>query len=262
MKYFLEHNNKKYTKDDLIKTLCEVGIKKGDIICVHTELFKFGFPLLPKNEFLQTILESFFEAIGKEGTLIMPTFTYSFCKNQIYDKLNSKCEVGLLNEYFRKQKDVIRSNDPIFSFALWGAKKYNFIKKHDSCFGTNSIFDLLVKYNAKLILFGTREGHTITHYVEEKIQVPYRYFKTFSGKMIDETSKDISINYYVRHLDRPSLPNVDNINKIAQSTKHYKEFDFAGSFVSSFNFRSYTRAIERSFYQWGGALILTEEEPT
>ncbi|WP_279176498.1 AAC(3) family N-acetyltransferase [Campylobacter insulaenigrae] len=258
MKYFLEHNNKKYTKDDLIKTLCEVGIKKGDIICVHTELFKFGFPLLPKNEFLQTILEAFFEAIGKEGTLIMPTFTYSFCKNQIYDKLNSKCEVGLLNEYFRKQKDVIRSNDPIFSFALWGAKKYNFIKKHDSCFGTNSIFDLLVKYNAKLILFGTREGHTITHYVEEKIQVPYRYFKTFSGKMIDETSKDISINYYVRHLDRPSLPNVDFVNEITKNTKQFQEKEFGGACICVFNTREYEMAIKNALEKDENALVIKD----
>lgn len=32
----------------------------------------------------------------------MPTFTYSFCKNEIYDKLNSKSTVGVLTEYFRK----------------------------------------------------------------------------------------------------------------------------------------------------------------
>nr|WP_325100685.1 hypothetical protein [Campylobacter sp. 2018MI35] len=39
----------------------------------------------------------------------MPTFTYSFCKNQIYDKFHSKCKVGILNEFFR----------------LWGGGKKN-----------------------------------------------------------------------------------------------------------------------------------------
>ncbi|TXE88554.1 acetyltransferase, partial [Campylobacter volucris] len=31
MKYFLEHNNKKYSNFDLIKAFENLGIKKGDI---------------------------------------------------------------------------------------------------------------------------------------------------------------------------------------------------------------------------------------
>ncbi|QMX75386.1 AAC(3) family N-acetyltransferase [Campylobacter jejuni] len=101
MKYFLEHNDKKYSDKDLIDAFYQLGIKRGDILCVHTELFKFGIPLLSRNEFLQTILNCFFEVIGQEGTLIMPTFTYSFCKNETYDKVHSKGKVGVLNEFFR-----------------------------------------------------------------------------------------------------------------------------------------------------------------
>lgn len=41
------------------------------------------------------------DIIGKNGTLIMPVFSYSFCKNEIYDKLYSKGKVGVLNEFFR-----------------------------------------------------------------------------------------------------------------------------------------------------------------
>lgn len=46
------------------------------------ETFKFGMPLLSRNEFLQTILNCFFEIIDKEGALIISTFTYSFCKKR------------------------------------------------------------------------------------------------------------------------------------------------------------------------------------
>ena len=101
MKALLEFEGKKYSNIDLIDAFLKLGIKKGDILCVHTELIKFGKPLIPRNEFLQTLLDCFFEVIGKEGTFIMPTFTYSFCKNEIYDKVNSKTKVGVLNEFFR-----------------------------------------------------------------------------------------------------------------------------------------------------------------
>ncbi|HEB7547832.1 TPA: AAC(3) family N-acetyltransferase, partial [Campylobacter coli] len=106
MKKLFQYNQKIYTQKDLVNTLKNIGIKNGDIICVHTEIFHFQTPLLSKNEFLNSFLEALFKAIGKEGTLIMPTFTYSFCKNEVYDKLNSKCTVGILNEFFRKQEGV------------------------------------------------------------------------------------------------------------------------------------------------------------
>ncbi|EOI2760049.1 TPA: AAC(3) family N-acetyltransferase, partial [Campylobacter jejuni] len=207
MKYFLEHNDKKYSDKDLIDAFYQLGIKRGDILCVHTELFNFGVPLLSRNEFLQTILNCFFEVIGKEGTLIMPTFTYSFCKNEVYDKLNSKCTVGTLNEFFRKQQGVKRTNDPIFSFAIKGAKEELFLKNTTSCFGENSVYDTLVKENGKIILLGTKiAGYTFTHFIEEKIKVPYRYFKEFKGKIILENKmpKEIVINYYVRDLEENS----------------------------------------------------------
>ncbi|HEC1746245.1 TPA: aminoglycoside N(3)-acetyltransferase, partial [Campylobacter lari] len=212
MKYFLEHNDKKYSNVDLIEAFKKLSITKGDILCVHSELMKFGTPLLPRNEFLQTILDCFFEVISKEGTLIMPTFTYSFCKNEVYNKLNSRGTVGVLAEYFRKQSGVKRTNDPIFSFAVKGTKEELFLKDTTSCFGENCVYDVLAKENGKLVLFGSKiAGYTFSHFIEEKARVPYRYFKNFSGKIIDEDGKILqkNIKYYVRKLDENSDLDVD-----------------------------------------------------
>ncbi|HEB9887588.1 TPA: AAC(3) family N-acetyltransferase, partial [Campylobacter jejuni] len=41
-----------------------------------------------------------------------------FCKNEVYDKINSKTKMGALNEYFRKQTGVKRTNDPIYFLLL------------------------------------------------------------------------------------------------------------------------------------------------
>ncbi|EAH7580657.1 aminoglycoside N(3)-acetyltransferase [Campylobacter lari] len=246
MTYFLEHNGKKYSNVDLIEAFKKLGIKKGDILCVHTELFNFGTPLLPRNQFLQTILECFFEVIGKEGTLIMPTFTYSFCKNEVYDKLNSPTKMGALNEYFRKQTGVKRTNDPIFSFAIKGAKEELFLKDTTSCFGENCVYDILVKEDGKYMLFGSTTGHTLTHHIEEEYLVDYRYFKNFRGKLIDEQNKthDKEIKFYVRHLDKKSLPNVDNINYITKKTKNFKYKNFGGATICLFNAKEYRKAIK------------------
>lgn len=242
MKYFLEYNDKKYSDIDLIDTFIKLDIKKGDILCVHTELFKLGTPLLPKNEFLQTILDCFFETIGKEGTLIMPTFTYSFCKNEIYDKINSKSKMGILTEFFRKQEGVKRTNDPIFSFAVKGAKEELFLKSTTSCFGENCVYDILTKENGNIILFGMyNSGYTFSHYIEEIAKVPYRYYKNFSGILIDEKNikQNVDISYYVRDLN-------ENVNLCAKKQifilKENKNFDiinFAGSCIVNINSQKY-----------------------
>ncbi|HDZ5065280.1 TPA: aminoglycoside N(3)-acetyltransferase [Campylobacter jejuni] len=244
MKYFLEYDGKKYSNVDLINAFYKLGIKKGDILCVHTELFNFGTALLPRNEFLRTILDCFFEVISKEGTLIMPTFTYSFCKNEVYDKINSKTKMGALNEFFRKQAGVKRTNDPIFSFAIKGAKEELFLKDTTSCFGENCVYDVLTKENGKYITFGG-QGHTLTHYAEEKFNVFYRYHKIFSGILIDEKniSYNKNISYYVRKLDISSKPNLTNIINIINNTKNFKKINFTGDCISIYNAKEYVEIL-------------------
>ncbi|EAL5741311.1 aminoglycoside N(3)-acetyltransferase [Campylobacter lari] len=231
MKYFLEYNDKKYSNVDLIEAFKKLGIKKGDILCVHTELFNFGTPLLPRNEFLQTILDCFFEVIGKEGTLIMPTFTYSFCKNEVYDKLNSPTKMGALNEYFRKQAGVKRTNDPIFSFAIKGAKEELFLKDTTSCFGENCVYDVLTQEGGKLINFGNTESFTYIHYPEEIVQISYRYNKTFEGFIIDENNKKYlkKINFFVRK--DGIFPSDKKVRNFFIETKNYQKIPFAKGYI-------------------------------
>ncbi|EGO0809470.1 aminoglycoside N(3)-acetyltransferase [Campylobacter lari] len=241
MKYFLEHNDKKYSNIDLIEAFKKLGIKKGDILCVHTELFNFGTPLLPRNEFLQTILDCFFEVIGKEGTLIMPTFTYSFCKNEVYDKLNSPTSMGALNEYFRKQAGVKRTNDPIFSFAIKGAKKELFLKDTTSCFEIGSVYDIFQKLNGKIILFGSSQtGYTFSHYIEEQMRVPYRFYKTFEGIIHDENGRIYhkKINYYVRKLEQKYEVSEKQIN-ILKNNNIFDLCTFANADIVSINAQQY-----------------------
>lgn len=41
--------------------------------------------------------------------------------------------------------------------------------------------------DGKIILLGSEiNSYTFTHFIEEKAQVPYRYFKKFNEKIIDE----------------------------------------------------------------------------
>jgi len=71
-------------------------------------------------------------------TICMPTFTFSFCNGLAYNPETSISKMGILNEFFRKQKDVIRSNDPLLSVALNGVDKDLVERIGKSSIGANS----------------------------------------------------------------------------------------------------------------------------
>lgn len=45
----IKHNSTILTKEDFKNCLMDIGIKAGDMICVHTEIFNLGTPLLKKK---------------------------------------------------------------------------------------------------------------------------------------------------------------------------------------------------------------------
>lgn len=198
---------------DLKKLFNFHGINLGDYICIHSDITSFGIPSSLKeqiklkgiNFLLDSYIDTFKAVVGEEGLIVMPTFTYSACKDEIYDIQESKSTVGVLTEYFRKQKDVYRSLHPIFSYAAWGKNSKDFLKldSFDS-FGTKSFFQKLYDYNVIYLLFGcnSQQSATFALYTEEKMKVYYRYYKYFSGKIKDGNNLiETDVRYFVRDLD-------------------------------------------------------------
>ena len=85
---FYTSKNQYITNIDLYNTLLELKADKAEILYIHSAL---NFGLLNQNLTRNIILESLFEVISelKVKTICMPTFTFSFCNNQIYDIKNS-----------------------------------------------------------------------------------------------------------------------------------------------------------------------------
>lgn len=196
-------------KDVLIK----LGVKSGSIICISSDVTSFGIPAVVKEEvlksgmghLLQSYLETFQSVIGEDGLIIMPTFTYSACRGEVYDVQNSPSTVGAFTDWFRKQPGVVRSLHPIFSFAGWGKRAMDFLMLEDyDSFGTGSIFDKLYQANADYVLFGVdmQHGATYVYYSEQKHGVYYRYFKNFSAEIKNNDEiKKITAKYFVRDLN-------------------------------------------------------------
>jgi aminoglycoside 3-N-acetyltransferase len=180
------NNNEVFSNIDLINSLRSIRADECDILYIHTSL-NFGTPNnnIKKKELLQCILDTILEL--KVATIIFPTYTFSFCNGEDFDVNDSKTSMGLLNEYVRKMPNSIRSVDPLMSNVLIGEHS-EFVKNiGKNSVGLDSTFDLLhkTKLKVKFLFLGPKIGDCFTHmhYIEAEQNVPYRYYKDFTGKI-------------------------------------------------------------------------------
>ena len=203
--------------ENQIKNLLNnLEIKKKDFIFLVSDITKLMFYFKKKNIsfdincFLDTILE----AIGIDGTLVLPTYNWDFCKGIDFNYKKTQSVTGVLGKVALKRDDFIRTTNPIYSFAVAGKEKNNLYNlKHSSCFGEDSPFSYFHKKNVKYLSIGVDYkflGFTPVHYVEEKVGVSYRYFKNFKGKYVDKNGeqKDVIYKFYVKDLSKVSMTGI------------------------------------------------------
>ena len=209
-----------YTKDDIVCKLKESNIKKGDCVFIHSNLGFFGKlkDADDANKLCQFFEEAIFEVIGKEGTLIVPTFSLSFCNNQIFNKENTPSfECGIFSEYIRKKKESRRSNDANFSVSAIGYKSELFTSDMpEHSFGNNSFWERLLVEDGKICRFNMNSDYnTFIHFVEKKNNVAYRFDKEFFGISIESGHEIRKKNiHFVRNLDNEEvLPSLKRLDK-------------------------------------------------
>jgi aminoglycoside 3-N-acetyltransferase len=176
------------TKSHLLSLLEKVKAHDAKVLYMHTGL-TFG----PPNPGLgrQELLGHLYDVVASLAvpTLLVPAFTFSFCNGESYSVQTSRSKMGALNEYIRKLPCAIRSLDPLMSSVLIGEDRdlVQNVGKHS--IGAESTFDRLHHRGAavKFLFVGTTvsECFTYTHYVEERLAVPYRYNRDFTGGITD-----------------------------------------------------------------------------
>lgn len=169
------------TKQDIIKTLTDLDIKKGDMVIVHSSLKSMGYV----DGGAETVISAFLDVIGEEGTLVFPTLVQKDFQNA-YETwhMDKPSDVGYLTEYFRKREGSIRSDQATHSVAACGKYAAYLTETHghthkrfgdmgDTPFSADSPWQKMYDMDAKAVLLGVNERKlTFLHlaeylYVEE-----------------------------------------------------------------------------------------------
>ncbi len=201
---------------DFVRELSAIGLDRGDAVFVHSDVSVFGrLRAGSRSTLMESMCEALRTSVGESGTIIMPTFTYSFCEGEVFDPVNSTSTVGSLTEYFRRQPGVARSMHPIFSAAVSGNAREWFSDVGPDSFDDNSIFGKLQERDGKLLFLGAPfQSCTFLHRVEQAYPVPYRYIKEFVGVIRDgDQDRRSTCTYLVRPLDRSVHFDVSRLEK-------------------------------------------------
>lgn len=204
--------------------------QKGDIIFISSDTRRMLCDAMRNqaDSDLNLFLDGLIKAVGEEGTIILPTYNWSFCEGNIFDYKKTKSKTGRLSVLALEREDFKRTKHPIYSFAVYGKYKDELcaMENRDS-FGADSPFAFFREHNIKnyIIDVTLKNCFTYVHFVEEQSgMVCYRYIKNFEGDYIDEDGNCTKRIYsmFVRKLDLDVQSTVDLIEDdfIKTGTEH------------------------------------------
>jgi aminoglycoside 3-N-acetyltransferase len=161
--------------EESIHELKKLGITLGATVYLHSSMDEIR-RRVPDLEVLQFI-NLLKELIGKEGTLLVPTFPFTGLqydyvqKQRVFDVKRTSSRVGLFTELFRRTEGVIRSLHPTHPVAAWGKHSEELVRDHHlgTAFGETSPIYKMQQYDGLLAGIGVIPKHcfTLYHVAEE-----------------------------------------------------------------------------------------------
>ncbi len=182
-------------RQDITDALRNAGLGSGDPVIVHTSLKKIGYVCGGA----QAVIEALIEAVGEEGTILMPTQSWKNLDPETgvhwdadeadwdkirdnwpaYDKaITPTNTMGAVAEMFRSWPGAVRSGHPARSVAAWGKNASYLTENHDlsDIFGDNSPIGKLYELDGKVLLIGVdHDKNTSIHLADVRAEYPGKH---------------------------------------------------------------------------------------
>ncbi|MBT9138542.1 MAG: SPBc2 prophage-derived aminoglycoside N(3')-acetyltransferase-like protein YokD [Syntrophomonadaceae bacterium] len=158
-------------KAEIIVGLKGIGLKKGDIVLLHSALSSLGYV----EGGADTVIDAFLDVLGKEGTLIVPAFG----------------NLGIIAVRVKKRPESVVSIHPAAAVAAIGGKAEIICKDHwkaGTAHGKNTPYTRMAEMGGYVVLLGVDQDRSTTlHTPEVLAKLPYlktikRKFETPEGE--------------------------------------------------------------------------------
>ena len=209
----------------------DAGLAPGETLLLHSSLRRATRAVARAGGEVATaaevVLDSILEALGPEGTLLLPLFNFDFTTGVAFDMRTTPSRMGALTEAGRLRPGAVRTGHPIYSFAVLGRRADAFRGVENfSGYGADSPFALLRGMGGRIGVLDLPDQHSMTfyHHVEEMKAAPWRYHKTFEGDYIgaDGGRSRRRFGLFVRDLERGVITDVDAMGERLWSRGLYR----------------------------------------
>ncbi len=200
---------KKYSSQDILQKMIEMGMRPGDVVFIHASMKEFyNFQGTPE-ELIHVIIDY----LGKDGTLAMPAYPKNFlgttkkCLTENYKGLSDEVMfdvkatptgAGYLAEVFRKMPGVKRSINLQHSVCAIGKQADYLISEHhlsETCWDKKSPYYKLVLLDAKVFSFGLPYFlSTVIHCTDSLLYGKYEFYEYFFRRSITYNYRDAAGN--------------------------------------------------------------------
>lgn len=198
------------TKEQIMISLSQMGIKSTDTVLIHTSLRAIG----DIENGGDGLIDAFCEYLC-DGLFLIPAHTWNNVtpETPVFDVLNTPSCIGTLPNIAVHRKDGLRSLHPTHSVVAFGKTAAEFIKGEeniDTPASPDGCWGKLYKCGAKILLLGVNHSkNTYFHFVDELLDIPQRlseYYLPLKIKKADGTIID-------RPLKRHTNPYCDDISR-------------------------------------------------
>ena len=162
-------------------------------------MLKVGIPEEDVFDLGKYYLDIILEIIGDDGELVLPAFTYSYCKNKVFSPLKDMSSVSSLANTCIRNHIGYRTLDPIFSYVIVNPESAEQRFSNVSFDLENGMAGYLSKKNAKYLMIGDLIYFTLLLACEQQLHTYNRFMKKFSGiTKINDTEIHSDCYYYCR----------------------------------------------------------------
>jgi aminoglycoside 3-N-acetyltransferase len=185
----------------LVDDLRALGVRPGGVLLVHASLKSLG----PFDGGPAAVCAGLAEALGPDGTLLMPTLSYdlAYQPDPVFDQARTPSVVGALTEFYRTRPGVRRSLHPTHSAAGQGPAFATLVAGHlddpTPCGPRSPFHRLLFRDDAQVLFLGCGlRPNTCMHAVEELLPAPYHADREVRYRVIadDGSERQATVRAY------------------------------------------------------------------
>ncbi len=167
-------------RQELEKSLKALGLKKNDIVLLHSSVASLG----TVDGGPDAVIDAFLNVLGKNGALIVPVFG----------------KLGIITELVKARPGAVVSTAPVGTLAGLGGKAAKLLAGHweaETAHGEGSPFLKIADAGGYVCLLGVdQDRNTMLHSVEALLRLPYLKTHTRQCQAPDGTTVTRSWKYY------------------------------------------------------------------